>query len=101
MRRELRREIGIRVALGAQAADVLRLVIGQGMAMTLRGVALGALAALALTRLMKSLLFGISPTDPLTFLGTAWLLTCVVLLACWISARRAMRVDPMAALREE
>jgi ABC-type antimicrobial peptide transport system permease subunit len=96
-----RREIGIRLALGAQTGDVLRLVLGQGMAMTLCGVALGLAAALALTQLMKSLLFGVSATDPLTFLLTAWLLTVVALLACWLPARRAMQVDPMTALRDE
>jgi ABC-type antimicrobial peptide transport system permease subunit len=89
------------MALGAQTRDVLRLVIGQGMAMTLGGVALGLAAALGLTRLMRSLLFGVSASDPLTFFLTTWLLTLVALLACWIPARRAMRVDPMVALRED
>ena len=96
-----RREIGIRMALGAQPGDVLRLVIGEGMAMTLGGVAIGLAAALGLTRLMKSLLFNVSATDPLTFCLTTWLLALVALLACWIPARRAMRVDPTVALRED
>ena len=96
-----RREIGIRMALGAQGGDVLKLVIGQGMTMTLGGIALGLGAALGLTRLLKSLLFSVSATDPLTFLVTAWLLMVVALLASWIPARRAMRVDPIVALREE
>lgn len=96
-----RREIGIRMALGAQAGDVLKLVIGQGMAMTIGGVALGFVVALGLTRLMKSLLFNVSAADPLAFVVTAWLLMFVALLACWIPARRAMKVDSMVALREE
>ena len=89
------------MALGAQPGDVLRLVIGEGMAMTLGGVAIGLAAALGLTRLMKSLLFNVSATDPLTFCPTTWLLALVALLACWIPARRAMQVDPMVALRED
>jgi len=95
------REIGIRVALGAQGADVLRLVVGRGLRLVALGVALGVMAALALTRLMKKLLFEVSATDPVTFAGVAALLALVALLACWIPARRAARVDPMVALRVE
>ncbi|MBO0799866.1 MAG: ABC transporter permease, partial [Blastocatellia bacterium] len=88
-------EIGIRMALGARMNDVLKLVIGQGMKLALAGVALGAAASLALTRMMKSLLFGVSATDPLTFTAISLLLALVTLLACWIPARRATRVDPL------
>jgi putative ABC transport system permease protein len=95
------REIGIRMALGAQPTDVLKLVIGQGVGAVLGGVAIGVVAALALTRLMASLLFGVRPTDPVTFSSVAVLLTAVALAASYIPARRAMRTDPLNALRHE
>jgi predicted permease len=94
-------EFGIRMAMGAGPRDVLTMVLGQGLLLGLIGVALGAAGALALTRLIRGLLFGISSFDPVTFLVMAALLTAVTLAACWIPARRATRVDPMVALRYE
>src|SRR6266545_761614 len=93
------REIGVRMAMGAQRGDVLRLFIGEGMKLAFIGALLGLGGALALTRLLKTLLFGVSATDPLTFIAIAALLIIVALLACWIPARRATKVNPMIALR--
>jgi putative ABC transport system permease protein len=94
-------EIGIRMALGAQRGDVLKMIVGQGMLMTLIGVVIGLGAAFALSRLLASLLYGVSPTDAFTFSAVSILLILVSLIACFIPARRAMKVDPIVALRTE
>jgi putative ABC transport system permease protein len=95
------REIGVRMALGARSGDVLRLVMGQGMKLALAGVALGLVASVALTRTIKSLLFGVSTIDPVTFAALPLLVMLIGMLACWIPARRATRVDPLIALKYE
>ena len=94
-------EIGIRMALGAQRSDVLRLVLGEGARLAAFGVVIGIVVSFAFTRLLSSLLFGISATDPFTFASVAVLLSLVALAAAYIPARRAMRVDPVTALRYE
>jgi len=94
-------EIGIRIALGAERADILKLIVGQGMLLVAIGAALGLALAVAATRVLKSLLFGISATDPLTYTVVVVVLIAVALLACYLPARRATKVDPLVALRYE
>lgn len=94
-------EIGIRMALGAQKRDVLKLVVGHGMRLALIGLLAGVAGALALTQLMANLLYQVKPADPMTFAVVCALLAGIVLLACWLPARRAAKVDPMTALRSE
>jgi ABC-type antimicrobial peptide transport system permease subunit len=95
------REIGIRMALGAQPRNVLALVVGQGAVLTAIGIGIGLAGAWGLTRLMTTLLFEVSATDPITYVGVALLLLIVALLACLLPARRATKVDPLIALRSE
>lgn len=95
------REIGLRVVLGARSTDVIRLIVGQGMRITALGIVAGLLGALALTRLMSNLLYGVSTSDPMTFAAVAGLMIVVALLACYLPARRATKVDPLVALRYE
>jgi putative ABC transport system permease protein len=95
------REIGLRMALDASAVDVTRMVIRQGIVLTGVGIATGLAASWAATRALKNLLYGVSATDPITFVSVAALLTLIALAACWIPARRASRVDPIVVLRDE
>jgi ABC-type antimicrobial peptide transport system permease subunit len=94
-------EMGLRVALGAQTRDVLQLVLGQGVRLILFGLAVGLVVSFALTRVLAGMLFGVTPTDPVTFVAVSLLLAGVALLACYLPARRATKVDPLVALRYE
>jgi putative ABC transport system permease protein len=94
-------EIGIRLALGANRTKILGMILRQGLDLAIAGTAVGLAGALVVSHLMAGVLYGVKPTDPVTFAGVAILLVCIALLACYIPARRAMRIDPMAALRCE
>jgi putative ABC transport system permease protein len=94
-------EIGIRLALGAQRSDILRMVVRQGLGLAIAGAAVGLVCALIVSHLMAGMLYGVRPSDPVTFAGVALLLISVALLACYIPARRAIRVDPLVALRHD
>jgi putative ABC transport system permease protein len=94
-------EIGIRLALGAKKGKILQMILRQGLELAIAGAALGLAGALMVSHLMAGLLYGVSPTDPLTFVGVTLVLTAVALAACYIPAKRAMRVDPLVALRYE
>jgi putative ABC transport system permease protein len=98
---ERTRDIGVRIALGASRTSILQMVLRQGLGLAVAGATVGLLGALVVSHLMAGLLYGVSPNDPLTFVGVTLVLTAVALMACYIPARRAMRVDPIVALRYE